>query len=219
MYPLLDQICIYSLLFSSLVGIIGVVLGSNYSKNVKLLPFFILYLFCIESFAGYLTNSNQQNAWLYNYSSIIENSFLIWLVSSFYKQKQKNKIARLSVIVFSILSLINILFFQGKNGFHTITFGIGSLFLIITCIYFFYELFLYPSQTHLITSSEFWIVTGILFSFTCGFPIFCLNNFYSNKISEEIWPIITITNYIINIIYYSIFSIAFLCNIKIKKYS
>ncbi len=193
-------------------------LGQNRPINyLHSFPFFLMYLYIIEYAGGYLTSHYLPNVWLYNYSSTIEICYYLWLVSRMYTLKKKSRIVLLIAMIYFWVSLINIVFFQGKKGFHTITFGLGSLILIGSIIYYFYQLLVFPKETQLTKQIEFWICTALLFSFVSGFPIFCLNNFYANELAESIWPTIDVISAIINIIFYSLFIVAFACKIQFRR--
>ena len=198
-----------------IIGLVFFIQNKKYSY-FHTLPIFLIYIYVIEQYASYLKNHYKPNAWVYNYSSVVEVGYYMWLISKMYFQKKRFKIAIIINAILVVTSLINISFFQGKTGFHTITFGISSIIVICYCIYYYYQLFIFPTANTLQKQMSFWVVTAIMFDFTCGFPIFCLNNIYYNKVSEKIWPIIVYFNNIINIIFYSLFIIAFLC--KIKKF-
>ena len=180
------------------------------------LPFFLIYIYCIEQYGEYLANHSKHNVWLFNYSSVIETAYYMWVISKMYVQKKYFRIATVINATLVVTSLINIIIYQGETGFHTITFGISSIAVICYCIYYYYQLFIFPTVDTLQKQMSFWVVTAIMFDFTCGFPIFCLNNIYYNKVSEKIWPVILAFSDIVNIVFYSLFIIAFLC--KIKKF-
>ena len=209
------DIYVWVLLSSSIIGF-AFALQNRPISFLHTLPFFLLYLYGIETLGGYLTNHYKPNVWLYNYSSVVEFAYYFWLISKMYIQKKARSRTQFMATIYCGIALANIIFFQGKNGFHTITFGLGSLLLISVCIYFFYQLLMFPKVELLTKQIEFWICVAILFSFVCSFPIFCLNNFYAKKISESIWPTIDILCAFINIIFYSLFIVGFLCKIKFK---
>ena len=210
------NIYLWVLLISSLIGFAFIIQNKPFTY-LHTLPIFLLYLYGVEQFSNYLVQQQKENIWLFNYSSVTEICYYTWLISKMYKLKKYCKTIDIIRVVYCLIALVNIIFFQGKKGFHTITFGLGSLFLIACCIYYFYQLLLFPNRESLLKKMEFWVSTAILFSFSCGFPIFCLTNIYYNNVSAAIWPIILNINLIINIIYYSLFAIAFLSQIKIKK--
>lgn len=212
---LLLDIYLGMLICSSAIGLVAI-LKKMQPWYLRVLPFFILYIFCVERYSIYLNNHYQPNAWLYNFSSVIEFTFYQWLISQMYKLPKAQKISYIVNGSFAVIALINIIFFQGKTGFHSITFALGSFILIATSIFYFYQVLLFPSEEKLMLQPQFWVCTAVLFSFFAGFPIFCLNNFYNDKVSESIWPMISKINYIINIIYYALFAVGFICGTNWK---
>lgn len=205
------------LLISSFIGILFYI-KKIININFFIFSLFLLYTFIIEFTGDKLSQKSIPNVWLYNYSSIIEFSFYIWILTKMFFLKNYLKIIFCFTIFYLIISIINIIFFQGKTGFHSITYALGSILIITLCIYYFYQLLLFPNEEKLITQPNFWICTALLFSFTCSFPIFCLNNFYAHRVSQNIWPIISSISNIINIIFCLLLIVAFVCRIKIKKF-
>ncbi len=212
---LLENIYYFVLISAILSGFVFIIQNKCYGF-LHTLPFFLVYTFILEEIGNYLSKHNQPNIWLFNYSSIVEFVYYMWLVSKMYIEKKAIKTVHITSAIFSILTLLNIIYFQGKTAFVTITFGIGTLLLIGCCIYYFFQLLLFPNQVSLIKEPQFWVCSALLFFYSCSFPIFCLNSFYSDKISVQIWPIINRINYLINIVFYSLFIVAFLCKIKFK---
>ncbi len=215
MVEITDTIFWWVLVSSIVLGFIFIIINRRFTY-LHTLPFFLLFLYVVEQYGQYLGEHGKHNIWLYNYSSVVEFVYYIWIVSKMYFLKKHNKNIYIVTTIYCIISLINIYFYQGKTGFHSITYGIGSLLLIGVCIYYFLQLLSFPNQEVLVKQPQFWISSGLLFSFSCDFPFFCLNNFYSNLISEKIWPILTSVNHIINIVFYSLFVVAFLCKIRFK---
>ena len=215
MKTVLDSIYDYTLISSIVIGLLLFIQNKKYNY-LHTLPLFLIFIYYVELYGVYLTNHSKQNAWLYNYSSVAEVAYYMWLISKMYIQKEYFKIATLLNISIIIISLTNIIFFQGKKGFHSITFGMASIIAISFCIYYYYQLFIFPTTTILYKQTNFWIVTGIMFYYACDFPVFCLNNIYYTKVSAKIWPLIYDISNLISIIFYSLFIIAFLC--KIKKF-
>ncbi len=210
--------------YYSILLIVTSIIGLFNSKKIQIniqinfISYFLIYLFLIEFIGDKLSQKSIPNVWLYNYSSIVEFAFYSWIIIRILPlKKSKNKLKKI-VLIYCLIALINIIFFQGKTGFHSITFALGSILIITLCIYYFYQLLLFPNEEKLITQPNFWICTALLFSFTCSFPIFCLNNFYAHKISQNIWPIISSISNIINIIFCLLLIVAFVCRIKIKKF-
>ncbi len=122
------------------------------------------------------------------------------------------------MFIYALAAVLNIVYIQKMQTFHTYTYVIGCLIIVIFCIYYFFELFRLPKSVKLKNNPSFWICSGLLFFYCCGFPLFGLINSWGNispLILRNFDAIVTI----LNIFLYSLFTIAFLCRIKVRKYT
>jgi hypothetical protein len=100
--------------------------------------------------------------------------------------------------------------------FHTVTYSLGCLAVVSACFYYFFELFRLPKSVKLIRNPAFWICSGLLFFYCCGFPLYAFISLWNRVrwVINSFGSIITI----LNIFLYSLFTIALLCS-KTPKYS
>lgn len=185
---------------------------------LRIFPPFLLASIIIELLGYYLASISKSNVFLYNFFSVMEFCFYFYVISLIIANVRMKKIVRIAIILYALAATINILFIQGMKMIHTITYSIGCLLVVIFCIYYFLELFRLPRSVKLHSNPAFWICSGLLFYYCCGFPLYGLFN-YLMKISDlfvrNFYTIITI----LNIFLYSLFTIGFLCRIKIRKYT
>ena len=128
------------------------------------------------------------------------------------------KVFIISIVAYGSIAVINIVFIQKLKTFHTMSYALGCLVIVAGCVYYFFELFKLPKSPKLKNNPAFWICSGILFFYCCSFPLFGLSNFLSDiskLIIKNIYKIVTI----LNIFLYTLFTIAFLCRLKIRKYT
>jgi|SRR5688572_21470743 len=188
------------------------------SIYLKLFPPFLLATFLVELFALYLITIKQSNVTLFNFFTTFEFCFYLWIISLIISNKKMKKIIRVTLIVYVFTAIINILFIQKIKTFHTVTYSLGCLLIVLFCIYYFLELFRLPKSMQLKYNPAFWLCSGLLFYYGCGVPLFGLVNFVNGLprlIIKNFQTIVTI----MNIFLYSLFTIAFLCRIKTRKYS
>jgi hypothetical protein len=140
--------------------------------------------------------------------------YLLIIKHIIYNHKAKRTIFWI-LSVYPPLVIINIFFIQ-PGTFNTNTYSIGCLLVVAACIYYFFELFRTTHSVNLVREPAFWLCTGLLFFYSCSLPLFGLwNQLYG-------LPKILIKNLravqtLLNVLLYSLFSIAFLCRIKFRR--
>lgn len=209
---------IYFIAISFLASLSVFISSTNASFYLKLFPPFLLATLIVESLGSYLSSTGNPNVWLYNFFTVVEFCFYLWIVSLIVNNSRMKKIIRVILIFFALASVGNIIFIQKMKAFHTVTYAIGCLLIVAVCIYYFFELFKYPKSVKLKNTPAFWICSGLLFFYCCGFPLFGMFNFLSGiskLIIKNFYTIIVI----LNIFLYSLFTIAFLCRLKTRKYT
>ena len=184
---------------------------------LKLFPPFLFATLIVEGLGSYLYSIGKNNISLYNFFTVFEFLFYLYIISLVISNPKMKKIIRITAILYVIVAMVNILFFQKMKTFHTITYSLGCLVVVVFCIYYFLELFRLTKSVKLINSPTFWICSGLLFFYCCGFPLYGLINYWSGiskllvRNFDEIFTIL-------NIFLYTLFTVAFLC-IKTPKYT
>jgi hypothetical protein len=192
----------------------------NQTKNyfyLKILSPFLLLTFIAEIIGSYWASIGKNNLTFYNFFSTFEFCFYLIFLSLLIKAKRVKKIIFAITFLYAVSAFVNIIFIQQMKSFHSATYSMGCLLVVAFCIYYFFELFRFPKSNRLQFNPGFWICTGLLFYYCCGFPLFGLANLWiqntkllSNTFSE--------ISSLINIFLYSLFTIGFLC-IRTRKYT
>jgi len=185
---------------------------------LKIFPFYLLLTLIVEILGEILNSKKIHNLWLYNFFTIVEFIFYFWVIRKIIQNKKVKKIFLFVLITYPVCAITNILFIQKINHFHSFTYAMGCLLIVACCIYYFYELFLLPHSVSLIKQPAFWICTGLLFFYTFTFPIYGLTNFVLGLPRVIIRNLESVIK-ILNVFLYSMFSIAFLCRIRMPKLS
>jgi hypothetical protein len=213
---LISYLCIVAISF--LASLTVYFASKSPDAYLKLFPPFLLTTLLVEFLAFYLRSIEQSNLAVYNFFTAFEFCFYIWVISLIISNKEVKKIIRVTLLIYAFSAIMNILFIQKMKMFHTVTYSLGCLLIVSFCIYYFLELFRLPNSIKLKNSPGFWICSGLLFYYCCGFPLYGLINFVNGL------PTLIIKNFqtivmIMNIFLYSLFTIAFLCRIKTRKYT
>lgn len=201
---------IISLLVSS-----SLIFRRNTPGYIKVFPFFLLVTVIIE-IIGYELWMNGVNATLlYNFFTTLEFEFYLFLLYNIIQNPKFRKAIFYGICIYPLLVIANICLIQ-INTFHTITYAFGCLLIVVVCIYYFFELFQYPKSIDLKREPAFWMCSGLLFFYCCSFPLFGLLNFL-HDVSGVILRNLASIVMILNILLYTSFIIAFVCNWKVRK--
>ena len=184
---------------------------------LKFFPPFLLAIFLVELLGAYLISSRKDNVWVYNFFTMFEFCFYGWMISIIIINKSVKNIIRIIVLFYALIATVNILFIQKITAFHSVTYSLGCLMIVVFCIYYFLEMFRFPRSINLSSNPAFWICAGLLFYYCCGFPLFALVNYWRD-ISKLIQKNFSEIFMILNVFLYSLFTIAFLC-IRTRKYT
>lgn len=184
---------------------------------LKAFLFFLVYTLISELIATWLVTHGKHNTNLYNFYGVVQLIFYVYLLSNFIQNKRLIKICRIVQFSYLFLALMNVLLFQKFAKYNTITYAFGCLIIVALSIFYFFELFKQKKILNLSRESPFWISTALLFYFSCSFPIIATVNIIQN-VPEIIINSIQTLLLLTNILLYSLFTIAFLCRIKIRKY-
>ena len=209
---------IYFIASSFLASLIIFIKPDHSYPYLRLFPFFLLATLIAEGIGSYRSATNQSNLDIYNFFSVFEFFFYLWIISIIVNKKSAKKILRITSITYVIIAVINIIYIQKMKSFHTVTYSFGCLLIVIACIYYFLELFRLPKSVKLQNNPSFWLCSGLLFFYCCGFPLYGLVNYWadiSQLVIDNFDKIFTI----LNIFLYTLFTIAFLCLIKTRKYT
>ena len=208
----------YAIILSAIIGFLFT-RKKETSLYLKILPYFLTLSFSTELIGSYLDHTKQLTTPLYNFFTAFEFSFYIWLISMIIKKDKIARILRMTSILYFFIAAMNIFFIQGLTKFHSITYCIGCILVIVCCLYYFTELFQAKHSVNIVRQPAFWICTAILFFYACSFPLYGLGNFLMSSfpfvIVRNIYKIVVT----MNVLLYLMFSIAFLCRIKTKKSS
>jgi hypothetical protein len=205
--------------FFVIASLIVSIMCFNYNKDkgyLRLFPFFLAATVLVEWLADKLWSNSSSNAVIYNFFTIVEFVFYLFILYSIIENSAAKKIIIGVIFVYVPASLINIFFFQGLNSLHTITYSIGCLSIVGGCILYFFEVFRARQIINLLHEPGFWISSGLLFFYSCTFPYYALTDLLKGSapfILNNFWTILNV----LNILLYTLFTIAFVCRIKVRK--
>ena len=185
---------------------------------LKLFPPFLFIALVVESLGSYMASKGENNLVLYNIFTAFEFCFYLWLLGCIISNNKVKRIIKVAILVYVGAVVLNILFIQNITTVLTITYSLGCLLIVSFCIYYFLELFILPKSVKLKNNPAFWICFALLFFYCCSFPLIGLIHYWMNISKFLIRNFARIVN-LLHILLYSLFTIAFLCRIRIRKYT
>jgi uncharacterized membrane protein len=210
-------IYIYFLAASFLVSTLVFFTKRFPETHLKIFSPFLLMTLSVEVASNLIDLSGQANIHIYNYFTAFEFCFYLYAIRAMVSSTRARKVLLVSSVLYAIGSTIYITFFLTPLHFHASSYAFGCLLVVSAAVYYFYQLFKRPKSTNLLSSPDFWICTGLLFFYCSSFPLFCLVNFW-NSVPKFIIMNFASIIYILNVFLYTLFSIAFLCRMKSRKY-
>ena len=177
---------------------------------------FLLLSIIVELIGAMLIRDGKSTTPLYNIYTTLEVVFYLWILLNILQGKLLKKILICCIIIYPAISLIDIYFIQGIEHFHSTSYSLGCLLLVLFSILYFFQLFARPSAIRLTREPSFWICTGLLMFYSISFPLFAFANFmttFPNILAKNLQNILIV----LNVLLYLLFSIAFLCKIRIRK--
>ena len=143
-------------------------------------------------------------------------NFLLQSISS----RWRRRITRCLGVLFMSHVILSWLPIPGTHShiydFQPQVFVWGNIFLIVPCLFYFYELFNGSTYVNLKNVPSFWVATGILFNNSCAIPLFLLMGLIGRTMPTYAALIYSL-NFLLYSILFSLLIKATLCKIPASK--
>jgi len=150
------------------------------------------------------------NVPLYNCFMLVETMTYAWFFRTILTSRLLKGLIDSYLILFPIFWIIIVFFVFGISSWNSYVYIVESLFTVCLAAAFYYQLFTAPTLIRLTTSPEFWIATGLIIFYTCNLPYLGMLNFITKDYLSLAKSLLMLLQ-ILNIIMYSLFTLAFLC--------
>jgi len=187
--------------------------GEPYLKHFSL---FLFVNACFDITTAYTALYRINNVLIVNLNTMVVICYYLFLLSQIVHGRKAKAGILIFLATYFLLSVTNIFLVQKTGVFNSITYTLGCLQIVASCIYFFWELFQQPYSGPLGRQPAFWICSGLLFFYTCTLPVYGPINLL------KVWPKVILENLLailvsLTILLYISFIIAFLCRLKTRK--
>lgn len=193
MHEKIEIYVIYLLEF--LAALIATITYKNYWKTPsRIFLFYLWFTILIELLANitfleddswlfhvlkniFNSDITESNIWLFNIHSIITYNIYLYYLQRLIKSTKSKKAVQVFIIVFNVISLYSAMDIGHFNdGFYTLIEGFGSIFLFISSILYFNDVFKSNEVLYFYKKLPFWIITGGLLFYLTITPMFILPN-------------------------------------------
>jgi hypothetical protein len=160
---------------------------------------------------------HKSNHWTFNIETVFEFYFFSYFFYQILLKPSIRLLVKIFVWTYPFILMVSFITVQKYYVFHTYTYMLGELYIVILCLLYYRELYTATDLKKLSTLPEFWIVTGLLI-FTAGeLPYMVLLN-YLNR--HYIIASYYFREYILgtlNVVMYAMFTIGLLWSIRTQK--
>jgi hypothetical protein len=182
---------------------------------LKLFPVYFMSSFLTGLATEYLQQHGRVNTVIYNIWGTIEFCFYFFVLRQIIVSIEIRRVILYLLFLYPLVSF-NFIYFQRLVGFNPINYTVGTLITVVLCMYYFIEVFGNIEAKSFFGLPAFWIVSAIFINNVLAFPTFALFSFMKN-LPKLIVNNIAVIFYIINSLVLILYSIGFLCRIRINK--
>ncbi len=131
-----------------------------------------------------------------------------------FKKPALQKAALLAIPIYIIIDLSNIIFIQDFHRFHTISYRIATIAIAYFCFCYFKQLLEVDTRVNIVRTPMFWVSSALLFFYAGFFFYFTAFDYVAytkSTLNLQVWRMLSRG---LNILLYSFFFIALVCNLK-----
>lgn len=195
-------------------------LKRGYSSPVQIIALVVLYTCLVEWSVLYKAefSSDNTNAQIYNCFMLMQYLAFAHYFQQIIKLHWARKAIQVFLYLYPVFWYLLVFFVFKFSEWNSYVYMIGGVFTIFFAIVYCYELLSAEEPIMLRNCSEFWIAIGLIFFYVCSVPYMGMFNFLA-KLHVDLASLLKIPLQISNIVMYSLFTYAFICQLTITKRS
>lgn len=204
----MEEIRFLSKYLALVVLLYGFFTYSSYANTkAKYFIYSVLYAVVTEFFGSVYTDLfGALNYPVFNTYTIIQITFFLWWFRLILESQNRKKIVSIFIVLYWLFSIWNMFFGQDFfNAFQSYTYGVGTVFLLVTICFYFIETFGKDSMLRVTDSTIFWFALGILLFYATYMPFMFASKLFLN-VDKWIYSLVLFS---LNVIMYSCYFIGF----------
>lgn len=160
---------------------------------------------------------SKSNSWIYNLYYLPEYVFYIFFYSiTLEYSKVRNRILFSMAVLFLVISIVNLLFFQGLSQLNTYTIIAGNMCVLYCALAYFRQGLQKVVSVKPVNDPLFWISVGAFIFHSATLPFFIFIN-YLNSVNLSLAIALFNIVLLLNIAMHTFYLIAFLCPTQYRK--
>jgi len=206
------------LTISVLVAIIN--LKKGLSSPIKIIALLVMYTGLVEWSVFYKREflPDKTNAQIYNCFMLVQYLAFAYYFQQIVQLPWVRKTIQGFLYLYPVFWFFLVFFVFKPNEWNSYIYMIGGVFTILWAVAYCYELLSADEPVLLRYCSEFWVAIGLLFFYVCGVPYMGMFNFLT-QYQNDLAKLLKIPLQISNIVMYSLFTYAFICQLTATKRS
>ena len=210
----MDQVGTISIFISGAIGLYWIVKGETAFRFHSGFAVFLFFVLVVEIVGYQMVQLKMYNVWLYNIATSVQITFYAVIFLMSFEVPSHKTTAKILITLYLLFYLTNVFFIQSfYSEFHTYSFMLGSIIIVVLCILYLLELILLEKhlQIGIVSQPLFWIACGLLFFYSGEFIYMSFINLLNGvdvHLSEKFFDIVIILNFIM----YTLFAIGFSCH-------
>ncbi len=174
---------------------------------------------CTETIGWYMHVKLKivDNALPFNLLMILSNLFFIWFLRKAALLQPIKQLLKNIFITFALLSIVNLIFFQGPRRYNSFSESVADISLVIICCYLLFTIVKSNKHFNLVSFDYFWLSTGLLFYCLGSALLYQFSYLLREYYEQTKIDVGTYVNYTLNLILYTCLITAFKCRRKATR--
>ncbi|PRD48575.1 hypothetical protein [Sphingobacterium haloxyli] len=189
-------------------------------SSIAVIALVVLYTGLVEWSVFYKMEfmPDKTNVQMYNFFHLVQYLAFAYYFQQIIQSCKVRKVIQVFLYLYPVFWYLLVFFVFEFNEWNSYVFVVGGVCTILWAVIYCYELLAADEPVILRYNSEFWIAIGLVFFYVCSVPYMGMFNFLAN-LHVDLAYILKIPLQISNIVMYSLFTYAFICQLTIIKKS
>lgn len=187
---------------------------------IKIIALLVLYTGIVEwsIFCKIEFSSDHTNAQIYNCFMLMQYLIFAYYFQQIIQSRWVRKMVQGFLYLYPVFWYLLVFFVFKPEEWNSYVYIAGGVYTILWAVVYCYELLVSDEPVMLRYNSRFWIAIGLIFFYVCSVPYMGMYRFlteYHANLATLLWIPLQISN----IVMYSLFTYAFICQLTVTKKS